>query len=295
MRTVTVAATQMQSRRNNPQNLAAADVLVRMAAQSGANIILLQELFETDYFCQHPLEQPFALAATAEENAAIRHFQTVAAELSAVLPISFFERSNNAYYNSLAMIDATGDVLGVYRKSHIPVGAGYQEKYFFNPGDTGFRVWDTKYGRIGCGVCWDQWFPEAARIMALLGAELLFYPTAIGSEPFEPEMDSREHWQICMQGHAAANLVPVIASNRIGTETEGDSSITFYGSSFITDNTGRIVTKADDHTETVLTHTFDLDALALARTSWGVFRDRRPDLYGPLLTLDGHTKPKQEQ
>lgn len=291
MRTVTVAATQMQSRHNPADNLAAADALVRRAAKAGANIILLQELFETDYFCQYPLEEHLSLATTRENHSAIRHFQRMAAELSVVLPISFFERCNNAYYNSLAIIDATGEVLGVYRKSHIPDGAGYQEKYYFNPGDTGFMVWDTKYGRIGCGVCWDQWFPEAARIMALKGAELLLYPTAIGSEPQEPDMDSREHWQTCMQGHAAANLIPVIASNRIGTETERDSSITFYGSSFITDNTGRKVAEADDHTATVLTHTFDLDALALARRSWGVFRDRRPDLYGPLLTFDGYTKP----
>ncbi len=292
MRSVTVAATQMQSRHNLTGNIKAADALVRRAARSGANIILLQELFETDYFCQYPLEEHISLAATLEESPAVLHFQKVAAEFSVVLPVSFFERCNNAYYNSLAVIDATGEVLGVYRKSHIPDGAGYQEKFYFNPGDTGFRVWDTKYGRIGCGVCWDQWFPEAARIMALMGAELLFYPTAIGSEPQEPDMDSRKHWQTCMQGHAAANLVPVIASNRTGIETEGDSSITFYGSSFITDNTGRIVAQADDHTATVLTHTFDLDALALARRSWGVFRDRRPDLYGPLLTFDGHTKPK---
>ena len=291
MRNVTVASTQMQSLHNPADNLAAADALVRKAAAAGATIILLQELFETDYFCQKPREKHIALATPLEENPAVRHFREVAAELSVVLPVSFFERCNNAYYNTLAMIDADGKLLGAYRKSHIPDGAGYQEKFYFNPGDTGFRVWDTAYGRIGCGVCWDQWFPEAARIMALMGSELLFYPTAIGSEPLEPGMDSRRHWQTCMQGHAAANLTPVIASNRIGTEYEEESSITFYGSSFIADNTGQKIAEADDHTETVLTATFDLDALALARRSWGVFRDRRPDLYGPLLTLDGHTKP----
>ncbi len=295
MRMVTVAATQMASRNNLNENLAAAEALVRAAAAKGANIILLQELFETNYFCQKPLEQYIPLATTLEENPAVQHFAKVAKELAVVLPISFFERCNNAYYNTLAVIDSTGEVLGTYRKSHIPDGVGYEEKFFFNPGDTGFMVWDTAYGRIGCGVCWDQWFPEAARIMALKGAELLLYPTAIGSEPQNPDLNSRRHWQTCMQGHAAANLTPVIASNRIGTEQEGDSSITFYGSSFIADGTGQIVAKADDHTEGVLTASFDLDALALYRRSWGVFRDRRPGLYAPLLTLDGSTLPTEKR
>ncbi len=295
MRTVTVAATQMVSRNNLNENLAAAEALVRAAAANGANIILLQELLETNYFCQKPLEQYIPLATTLKENPAVRHFIKVAKELAVVLPVSFFERCNNAYYNTLAVIDSTGEVLGSYRKSHIPDGAGYEEKFFFNPGDTGFMVWDTTYGRIGCGVCWDQWFPEAARIMALKGAELLLYPTAIGSEPQNPGLDSRRHWQTCMQGHAAANLTPVIASNRIGTEQEGDSRITFYGSSFITDGTGQVVAKADDCTEGVLTASFDLDALALYRRSWGVFRDRRPELYTPLLTLDGSTLPEEKR
>lgn len=290
MRKITVAATQMQSLGGSTDNIAAADALVHEAAAAGANIILLQELFETNYFCQKPLEKHIPLATTLKGNPAVQHFQEVARRLSVVLPISFFERCNNAYYNTLAVIDATGEVLGIYRKTHIPDGAGYQEKYYFNPGDTGFKVWDTAYGKIGCGICWDQWFPEAARIMALKGAELLFYPTAIGSEPLEPGVDSRKHWQTCMQGHAAANLVPVIASNRIGTETEEDSSITFYGSSFIADHCGQKVAEADDHTKTVLTATFDLDELALFRRSWGIFRDRRPELYGNILTLDGETK-----
>ncbi len=295
MRMVTVAATQMVSRNNLNENLAAAEALVRAAAAKGANIILLQELFETNYFCQKPLEQYIPLATTLKENPAVRHFAKVAKELAVVLPVSFFERCNNAYYNTLAVIDSTGEVLGSYRKSHIPDGAGYEEKFFFNPGDTGFMVWDTAYGRIGCGVCWDQWFPEAARIMALKGAELLLYPTAIGSEPQNPGLDSRHHWQTCMQGHAAANLTPVIAANRIGTEQEGDSRITFYGSSFIADGTGQVVAKADDCTEGVLTASFDLDALALYRRNWGVFRDRRPELYTPLLTLDGSTLPAEKR
>ncbi|MFA9381693.1 MAG: N-carbamoylputrescine amidase, partial [Acetanaerobacterium sp.] len=289
MRRVTIAATQMISRGNAADNIAAADELVRSAHARGANIILLQELFETDYFCQKPLQRYIPLATTVQENPAIRHFSAVARELGVVLPISFFERCNNAYYNTLAVIDTTGEVLGIYRKSHIPDGFGYQEKFFFNPGDTGFRVWNTQYGAIGCGVCWDQWFPEAARIMALEGAELLLYPTAIGSEPQNAGLDSRQHWQTCMRGHAAANLLPVIASNRIGTEREEDSSITFYGTSFITDHTGAVAAQADDHTEGVITASFDLDELALFRRSWGVFRDRRPDLYTPLLTHDGST------
>ncbi len=289
MRKVTVAATQMKSRGNQTENIAAATALVREAHKKGAHIILLQELFETNYFCQKPLAQYLALASRTEQNAAVAHFSALAKELSVVLPISFFEKHNNAYYNSLAVIDANGKMLGVYRKSHIPDGFGYQEKFFFNPGDTGFCVWDTAYGRIGCGVCWDQWFPEAARIMALKGAELLFYPTAIGTEPQEPDIDSRLHWKNCMRGHAAANLTPLIASNRIGREEEEESSITFYGSSFIADYTGELAASADDKTEGVITASFDLDELALVRRSWGVFRDRRTDLYGPILTHDGET------
>jgi len=289
MRKVTVAATQMNCTSDFPENLDKATALVLSAAAKGAQIILLQELFETPYFCQKPLEKHFSLAHILEENHAIAHFRTIARDNRLVLPISFFERDNNAYYNSLAVIDADGEVLGVYRKSHIPDGAGYQEKFFFNQGDTGFKVWDTAYGRIGCGICWDQWFPETARCLALMGAELLFFPTAIGSEPLEPEINSVDHWRITMQGHAAANLTPVIASNRIGTEHEDESFIRFYGSSFIANEQGQIVTSLGDEDVDTCIATFDLDAIALARRSWGIFRDRRPDLYGPLLTMDGHT------
>ena len=210
-------------------------------------------------------------------------FSALAKETETVIPVSFFERYGNTAFNSVAVLDADGSVLGIYRKTHIPDGLPYAEKFYFTPGDTGFRVWNTRYGKIGVGICWDQWFPEAARSMALLGAELICYPTAIGSEP-ALEIDSKDHWQRCMQGHAAANLIPVLASNRIGTETEGESSMTFYGSSFITDETGGIVEEADRTTETVLVHTFDLDETALRRREWGVFRDRRPEMYGILMT-----------
>ncbi|MDR2042974.1 MAG: N-carbamoylputrescine amidase [Clostridium sp.] len=296
MRNVTVAATQFASGGNaksnssNLSNLDTAEALVRAAAGAGADIILLQELFETDYFCQKPKEEYFALAVELEHSPSVRRFAAVARELGVVLPISFFERKNNAYYNSLAVIDADGTILGVYRKSHIPDGAGYQEKFYFNPGDTGFVTWDTAYGRIGCGICWDQWFPECARILALKGAELLFYPTAIGSEPLNPALNSHLHWRACIQGHAAANLIPVIASNRIGTEREDDDSrIVFYGGSLIADAQGQLVAEADSTAQGFLTAAFDLEELRQARRSWGVFRDRRPGLYKPLLTLDGET------
>jgi N-carbamoylputrescine amidase len=285
MRKTTVAATQMECREHG--NLDAAEAIVRAAAKAGANIILLQELFETKYFCQKQDDKYRSLATAAAKNPAVARFSSVARELGAVLPISFFERSNNAFFNSLAIIDADGSVLGIYRKSHIPDGAGYCEKFFFCPGDTGFKVWDTAYGRIGCGICWDQWFPEAARIMALKGAELLLYPTAIGSEPEDPDMDSRSHWRACMCGHAAANLVPVAASNRVGLEREGGSEITFYGSSFIADGQGQLAGCMDGCTEGFVMAEFDLDALQAARAAWGVFRDRRPELYGGILTLDG--------
>ncbi len=289
MRKVTVAATQMSCSWNREQNIARAEALVRSAAAAGAQIVLLQELFETPYFCQEEDPAHMALATRAEDNPALLHFRKVARELDVVLPISFFELAGRARYNTTAVIDADGAVLGLYRKAHIPDGPGYEEKYYFNPGDTGFKVWNTRHARIGVGICWDQWFPETARALALMGAELLFYPTAIGSEPRFPDLDSRDHWQRAMQGHAASNLVPVIASNRIGTETFGDSSITFYGSSFITDGTGAKVREADRQTEAVLVHEFDLDELERRRSAWGIFRDRRPDHYQTLLTLDGHT------
>lgn len=282
MRTVTVAATQMRCTWNLEENLDRAERLVREAAAKGAQIILLQELFETPYFCQVQRFDYMDLASTPEENAAIERFREVAAELSVVIPVSFYEKAGNTAFNSIAIIDADGSLLGIYRKTHIPDGLPYAEKFYFTPGDTGFRVWDTRYARIGVGICWDQWFPEAARAMALLGAEILLYPTAIGSEPTLLR-DSMPHWRHAMQGHAAANVMPVVASNRIGEETEGDSSMIFYGSSFIADETGEIVESADRISETVLTHTFDLDEIAATRRNWGVFRDRRPEMYQTLL------------
>lgn len=283
MRKVVVAATQMSCTWDREATLAKAEKLVREAALKGANIILLQELFETPYFCQRHDFEYMELATTLEENPAVKRFQEVAKELDVVIPVSFFERAGNAAFNSIAIIDADGTVLGKYRKTHIPDGMPYAEKFFFTPGDTGFKVWKTKYGTIGVGICWDQWFPEAARCMALLGAEILFYPTAIGSEPVL-QTDSKPHWQRCMQGHAAANIMPVIASNRIGHEVQKDSEMTFYGSSFIADETGGLVAEADRETEGVITAEFDLDAIAQKRREWGVFRDRRPEMYGTLLT-----------
>ncbi len=289
MRELTMAVVQMSCGWNIDENIAKAERLTREAHARGARIILLQELFETPYFCQRQKPEFFKLAATAEENRAIRHFRSVAAELGAVLPISFFERRNQAKYNSVAVIDADGAVLGVYRKTHIPDGPGYEEKFYFNPGDTGFKVWNTRYARIGIGICWDQWFPEAARAMALMGAELLLYPTAIGSEPCDNSIDSQPHWQRTMQGHAAANIMPLAAANRVGAERIEDSEISFYGSSFIAGPTGEILAQADRSSETVLTATFDLDRIAEYRDYWGVFRDRRPLLYSPLWTSDGVT------
>jgi N-carbamoylputrescine amidase len=287
MREITVAATQMACSWDTHDNLDRAEALVRQAAADGAHAILLQELFETPYFCKDQKAELFNLARPFEGHQVIARFSQLARELGVVLPISFFERANNAHYNSLAMIDADGAILGRYRKSHIPDGPGYQEKFYFNPGDSGFMVFDTHFGRMGTAVCWDQWFPEAARAMALQGAEVLFYPTAIGSEPQDPTLDSRGHWQRVMQGHAAANLMPVVASNRIGAE-EGDScSVTFYGRSFVADNTGALLAEAGEDRETAVAATFDLDALANQRAAWGLFRDRRPELYDPLLTLDG--------
>jgi len=259
---------------------------VRQAAHLGANVVLLQELLETPYFCQDQLAEYFALAAPFEGNRLIARMAALAKELDVVLPVSFFERGGQAHFNSLAMIDAGGAVLGVYRKSHIPDGPGYQEKYYFTPGDTGFKVWPTKFGHFGAGICWDQWFPEAARAMALRGAEALLYPTAIGSEPPPAApIDSRDHWRRVMQGHAGANLMPVIAANRIGTEKGQRGEITFYGSSFIADHTGAIAAELGRVGEGVVTFGFDLDEAAKLRAAWGLFRDRRPELYG---ALGGH-------
>jgi N-carbamoylputrescine amidase len=272
---------------NIDENISKAETLVREAAAQGAQIILLQELFETPYFCQKEKAEYYAYATELEHNKAINHFTAVAKELQVVLPISFYEKKNYARYNSLAVIDADGTVLGKYRKSHIPDGPGYEEKFYFNPGDTGFKVWNTRYAKIGVGICWDQWYPEAARVMSLMGAEILFYPTAIGSEPQDGSIDSKDHWQTCMLGHAAANLIPVVASNRIGEEIDEDSSINFYGSSFIAGPQGNKIVEAGRDEQTVLVSEFDLDALEVGRIEWGIFRDRRPDLYKMIGSYDG--------
>ncbi|MBP3952710.1 N-carbamoylputrescine amidase [Bacillus suaedae] len=290
MRKVKVAATQMSCSNNIDENIKNAEAMVREAASKGAQIILLQELFETLYFCQKEKPEYYAMATELEKNKAIAHFKEIAKELNVVLPISYYEKKNNARYNSLAVIDADGTILGSYRKSHIPDGPGYEEKYYFNPGDTGFKVWDTKYGKIGVGICWDQWYPEAARSMVLMGAEILFYPTAIGSEPQDSSIDSKDHWQMCMLGHAACNLVPVIASNRIGIEEDDDSAITFYGSSFIAGPQGNKIQEANRTDQTILIEEFDLDELDAIRAEWGIFRDRRPELYKIITSYDGELR-----
>lgn len=286
MRNLTVACVQMCMQQEVEANIATADRLLRQAAAQGAQVVLLPELFERPYFCQERCYAYYRFAAPVMENAAVQHFQKVAAELQLVIPVSFYERDGNVLYNSVAMLDADGSLCGVYRKTHIPDDHYYQEKFYFTPGDSGFRVFDTRYGRIGVGICWDQWFPETARCMALAGAELLLYPTAIGSEPIL-EVDSMPHWRRCMQGHAAANIIPVAAANRFGLEkvepstANGgqSSSLRFYGSSFITDETGELLETAGREEETVLLHRFDLDAIRENRLSWGLFRDRRPHCY----------------
>ena len=290
MRNVTLAATQMACTDVVSENVERGEKLIREAAGKGANIVLLQELFEGYYFCQDEVPEYYARALPAKDHPTIEHFRGVARELGVVLPISFYEEAGNARFNSIAIIDADGKTLGVYRKTHIPHGSGYQEKYYFSPGDTGFKVWDTWFGRIGVGICWDQWFPETARSMAVMGAEVLFFPTAIGSELLDPSWDSSAHWQRVQQGHAGANLMPLVASNRIGTEPgRHGTEMTFYGSSFIADFTGEIVAGANRTQETVLTATFDLDDQAEKRAYWGIFRDRRPELYNPLISLDGRS------
>ena len=287
MTTMTVAAIQMSMADDVATNVATAERLVRAAAKQGAQIILIPELFESHYFCKDQRVEDLERARTIDGHPTIAHFQQVAQELSVVLPISVFERSNNVLFNTAAIVDADGSMLGIYRKSHIPDGPGYTEKYYFSPGDTGFRVWETMHGVIGVGICWDQWFPETARSMALLGAEVLLYPTAIGSEPPNPSWDSSGHWQRVMQGHAGANVMPLVAANRTGLEVGVNNEITFYGSSFIADATGAKVAEADREEETVLIASFDRDQLRTMRNAWGLFRDRRPELYFPLVTLDG--------
>ena len=286
MRKITVSAIQMSVPDTPEKSIRKAEELVREAAAKGANVILLPELFENWYFCQERRYDSYRLATPVEENPAVQHFRRVAAELNVAMPISFYEQDGNVLYNSIVMIDADGSVLGVYRKTHIPDDHFYQEKFYFTPGDTGFKVFETRFGTIGVGICWDQWFPETARCMAVQGAEILLYPTAIGSEPIL-NVDSSGHWRRVMQGHAAANLVPVAAANRIGTETVTpceenggqSSSLTFYGSSFIADATGELVASAGRDTEEILYAFFDLDALREERFSWGLFRDRRPETY----------------
>jgi len=275
---------------NTSDNVAKAEHYVREAAAGGSRIILIPELFEDEYFCKDLVADHLKRALPLDENPTITHFQKIAKELNVVLPLSVFERAGNTLFNTVVMVDADGSRMGIYRKSHIPDGPGYTEKYFFSPGDTGFRVWNTQHGRVGVGICWDQWFPEAARAMALAGAQCIIYPTAIGSEPADPSWDSSRHWQRVMQGHAAANIIPVMAANRVGHEKGSTTEITFYGSSFIADYTGEIVAEAGRDTEEVISAEFDVAAIEALRTSWGLFRDRRPDLYGSLLSLDGNVE-----
>ena len=283
---VKVAATQMSCSWELDKNIEKAKKIVNSAAADGANIILLQELFQSPYFCIEYDEKIFELAQTFEDSVLIKEMSGVCKKLNIVLPVSYFEKSNNAYFNSIAVIDSDGSVLGNYRKSHIPDGAGYLEKYYFNPGNSGFEVWNTKFGKIGIGICWDQWFPEVARILALKGADILFYPTAIGDEP-RSEFDSSGAWQRVMQGHAAANIVPVVASNRIGFEKVQGQTNGFYGKSFICDHTGLILKEASRDKEEILIAEIDTEKNHLFRRNWGLFRDRRTDLYNELLTLDG--------
>ncbi|PNG30025.1 N-carbamoylputrescine amidase [Pseudomonas protegens] len=285
-----VATVQMPCTWDLPGNLDRAEQRVREAAAQGAQVILLQELFATPYFCIEQQHQHLALAEDYAGSQVLKRFAALARELGVVLPLSWFERAGTAYFNSLSVADADGRLLGVYRKTHIPNAVGYQEKEYFSPGDTGFRVWDTAYGRLGIGICWDQWFPETARCLALQGAEVLLFPTAIGSEPGAADLDSRDHWQMTMRGHAAANLLPVVAANRIGREvatSDPTLHMDFYGSSFICDHKGSLLAAADRTTDGVLLHSLDLATMAEERRTWGIFRDRRPEMYGPLLSLDG--------
>jgi N-carbamoylputrescine amidase len=287
MSKVKVAAIQMRCQKNLKDNLKNAEEMVRRAAADGAHIILLPELFEREYFCQQRRYDFYAYAKPVNENDAVQMGVRLAKELQVVLPISFYEKDGNVLYNSVACIDADGSILGVYRKTHIPDDHYYQEKFYFTPGNTGFQAFQTRYGTIGVGICWDQWFPETARAMALKGAEILLYPTAIGSEPIL-ECDSMPHWRRCMQGHAATNLMPVVAANRIGEERVEpceengmqQSALNFYGSSFLTDETGEILASASRDREEILIQEYDLPDLAQKRLEWGLFRDRRPECYG---------------
>lgn len=284
-RTIAVGIVQCGLGGDRDENVERVIRLIREAASGGAQVVLPPELFEGPYFPREENESWFDEAREAEGNATIERLARLAKELSVVIPVSFFERAGQAHYNSLAMIDADGSVMGVYRKSHIPDGPGYSEKFYFRPGDTGFRVWHTKHGRIGVAVCWDQWYPECARAMALMGAEILLYPTCIGSEPHDPMMDTKDPWQRAMIGHAVSNAMPVAAANRIGTE--GD--MVFYGSSFIANARGDKIAELGRDEEAVAVATIDLEQSRRSRNGWGFFRDRRPDLYDVLLTPDGRT------
>lgn len=290
MSTLTVATLQMACSWDLAANLDQAERLVRQAAASGARLILLPELFATPYFCIEQHHGHLALAETFEHSPLLKRFAALAQELSVVLPLSWYERAGNACFNSLTVADADGRLLEVYRKTHIPNAIGYQEKEYFSPGDTGFRVWDTAVGRIGVAICWDQWFPETARCLALQGAEVLLFPTAIGTEPGAADLDSRDHWQLTQRGHAAANILPVIAANRVGHEVASQDptlSMDFYGSSFITDHKGRLLAEADRSGTAVLLAELDLAHMRDERLTWGIYRDRRPEMYATLLTLDG--------
>jgi len=295
MSELAVGAVQMSMVDDVDTNVATADRLVRDAAEQGARIILIPELFEGPYFCKDQLPEHLDRARPIAGHPTVDHFAALARELDVVLPLSIYERAGQAMFNTVVVVDADGSTLGIYRKSHIPDGPGYTEKYYFSPGDTGFRVWETRHGTIGVGICWDQWFPEAARSMALLGAEVLLYPTAIGSEPPDPTWDSSGHWQRVMQGHAGANLMPVVAANRHGREVGQTCEITFYGSSFITDNTGAKLEEAGRDDDAVLVRSFDRDQLRRQRGAWGLFRDRRPELYGSIVTLDGRIGPHADR
>lgn len=279
---VRVAALQTDLTDDVATNVARVTALVREAAGKGAQIILPSELFEGHYFCRTQCEDDFARAHPVADHPTLRHFQALAAELGVAIPVSFFEKAGPEHYNSIVVFDADGRDLGLYRKSHIPDGPGYQEKFFFKPGNTGFRAFRTRFGTIGVAICWDQWFPEAARAMTLAGADVLFYPTAIGSEPEEPELDSRDSWQRVMVGHAVANAVGVVAANRVGREGDGGNSIDFYGSSFIADARGDKLAELGRSETGIAIAELDLERIRRVRASMGFFRDRRPSLYKPL-------------
>jgi N-carbamoylputrescine amidase len=278
-KTITVAALQTSYGDDIKANITKTEKLVRDAAKQGAQVILPSELFQGPYFCTAQEEKWFATAYPAATHPCVLAMAPVAKELGLVIPVSIYERDGPLYYNSVVIVDADGKQLGVYRKSHIPDGPGYMEKYYFRPGDTGFKVWDTQHGRVGVGICWDQWFPETARAMALMGAQVLFYPTAIGSEPHDPSLDTRDPWRRAMQGHAVSNVMPIVASNRIGTETIGANTQTYYGSSFIADHRGDLVEELGREEEGAIVHEFDLDFLDRHRAAWGFFRDRRTEFY----------------